>query len=257
MRSLRWSIIAVILCGIAAGFLFFCRTPRVLSVPVAGSPSVAPKAAAMSKNVFPSGETISFGVYSNIIKVGSGVLTYAGRDESREGVSQHARLRVETFSVNDTEDVYGSEDFKFPHKVERHVRLFGREELIKETYAAGNKSVLITKTTDGKASQTETISSDTPLENVLLLIYRLRNDPDMAVGKTYAVNLPTQKFELTVKSKTSLKVPLGRFPVFYIESKPSKYKIWLTDDPKRIPVRIQGLISFGMFYLAATSVETP
>ncbi|MFB3918652.1 MAG: DUF3108 domain-containing protein [Candidatus Velamenicoccus archaeovorus] len=257
MKFYRVLLVVFIVGAAAGGFLFFSPTPSVLLGPTEARPAAARKTADTTKTVFPARETISFGVYSNIIKVGSGVLTYAGRDESREGVSQHVRLRVETFSVNDTEDVYGSEDFKFPHKVERRVRLFGKQEAIEETYAAGSKSVLIAKTTDGKASQTETISSDTPLENVLLLIYRLRNDPDMAVGKTYAVNLPTQKFELTVKSKTSLKVPLGRFSVFYIESQPSKYKIWLTDDPKRIPVRIQGLISFGMFYLAATSVETP
>jgi hypothetical protein len=127
--------------------------------------------------------------------------------------------------------------------------------VIKETYAPGNKSVVISKSVNGQTEQSETISSERDLENVLLTIYGLRNDPQLAVGRTYAVNLPTQRFELIVKSKTSIKVPLGKFQVFYIESQPSKYKIWMTDDEKRIPVRIQGLVSFGMVYLAATAIE--
>jgi len=255
MRSFRWLIMAVILCGVAAGFLFCCRIPRASFVPATGRPSVAPKAVTMSKTVFPSGETISFGVYSNIVKVGSGALTYVGPVDNKGVVGQHVRLHVATLSVNDTEEVYGSGDFKLPYKVDRQLRLFGRDEVIKETYAPGNKSVVISKSINGQTEQSETISSERDLENVLLTIYSLRNDPQLAVGRTYAVNLPTQRFKLIVKSKTSIKVPLGKFQVFYIESQPSKYKIWMTDDEKRIPVRIQGLVSFGMVYLAATAVE--
>ena len=260
MKLLRIVVILMIVCG--AGFgLFFCgrsaSTPAMPTAKARGKPSAVQKAPVAVKTVFPSGETISFGVYSNIVKVGSGALTYAGVVEGHHDVWQHVRLHVETLSVNDTEEVYGSKDFILPHKVERYVRLFGRQEVIGEIYAPGNKSVTISKSTNGKAEPPETIASDSALENVLLMIYRLRNDPELAVGRTYAVNLPTQKFELTVKSKTSLKVPLGKFQVFYIESKPSKYKIWMTDDEKRIPIRIQGLVSFGMVYMAATAVETP
>lgn len=257
MKLFRIAVIVIIVCGSGLGLFFCARSSSAPATAAKKRYAAGPKAPSDAKTVFSTGETISFGVYSNIIKVGSGSLTYAGTVKNHQDVWQHVKLQVETLSVSDTDEVYGSPDFTLPHKVDRRVRLFGRQEVIGEIYASGNKSVTISKSTNGKAEPPETIASDSALENVLLLIYRLRNDPELAVGRTYTVNLPTQKFELTVKSKMSLKVPLGKFQVFYIESKPSKYRIWMTDDQKRIPVRIQGLVSFGMVYMAATAVETP
>jgi len=257
MKLLRIAFIVIIVCGAGFGLFFCARSSSAPATAFQERHAAGPGAPGAVKTVFSTGEKISFGVYSNIVKVGSGSLTYAGILKGPGDVWQHVKLQVETLSVSDTDEVYGSLDFTLPHKVDRRVRLFGRDEVIEEIYASGNKSVTISKSKNGQAEPPETITSDSALENVLLLIYRLRNDPALAVGRTYAVNLPTQKFELTVKSKMSLKVPLGKFQVFYIESKPSKYRIWLTDDQQRIPVRIQGLVSFGMVYMAATAVETP
>jgi hypothetical protein len=257
MKLLRLAIIVIIVCGSGFGLFFCVRTSSAPATVVQQRHTAGPKAPGAIKNVFSTGEKISFGVYSNIIKVGSGSLTYVGTIQGVQGVWQHVKLQVETLSVSDTDEVYGSLDFTLPHKVDRRLRLFGRDEAIGEIYAPGNKSVTISKSTNGKAEPPETITSDNALENVLLLIYRLRNDPGLAVGKSYTVNLPTQKFVLTVKSRMPLKVPLGKFQVFYIESNPSKYKIWITDDQRRLPVRIQGLVSFGMVYMAATAIETP
>jgi hypothetical protein len=77
----------------------------------------------------------------------------------------------------------------------------------------------------------------------------------MTVGKVYKIVLPTQRLDLIVKDIRRLRVPLRESEVFYIESVPAKYKIWLSCDKNKTPLRIQGLISVGSVYLAATNVE--
>ncbi len=206
-------------------------------------------------NVFLSNELIRFGVYSNGLKVGNGELVYNGVKETGGLKVQNINLKISTFSINDEEDVLGSLDFSSPVKVDRTLRIFGKLEAISEIYSLGKKSVSITKRVNNSAPQTQVLRSEEELGNVLLLIYRLRNDGSMKEGKVYKITLPTQKFELIVRDKRKVRVPLGTFEAFYLESEPAKYKIWLSNDSNKTPVRIQGLLPMGMIYLAATSVE--
>lgn len=215
---------------------------------------LAPKAAVERRAVvFPAGEKILFGVYSHGLKAGSGDLTYMGAGP--DGGLAHVRFRFNTLSVKDTEDVFGTPDFMYPVRAERHVSLFGQRETITESYADDHKSVLLRKTAGEKVREWSIVSQDS-LQNVLLMVYRLRNDAGLAVGKEYSVVLPTQTFFLKVKDKRALKVPLGRYDAFYIESSPAKYRIWISADEKRLPLRIQGLISVGSIYLAAVEVAS-
>jgi hypothetical protein len=227
----------------------------------AGSPVVmvsdtwiAPKAE-RPKNVFPDGERMSFGVYSNGIRAGEGEMFYAGIDPSSADPLQHLLFRVTTFSVKDEEDILGTIDFQAPVRVVRSVLVFGKEESIRETYAPDRKSVDIRKTVKGKGVEDHKIVTSKDLGNVLLLIYRLRNDLSLAIGQSYDINLPTQQFQLKVVDRRMLKSPLGRFETFYLESTPPKFKIWLKTTPDRLPLRIQGLIAGGMLYIATTNVS--
>lgn len=240
----------------AAGLVFFLSVSGYLPIPLARTKVLKSQPFLADKNfVFPPNEKIVFGVYSHGFKAGSGDLTYVGSETGQGRTLQHVRFRFNTLSVKDTEDVFGTEDFKYPVKVERHVTLFGRREEILESYSDDHKSISLRKTA-GEKKEESSMDSDQPVQNVLLMIYRLRNDKDLDVGKEYDIVLPTQKFLLKVKEKKTLKVPLGRFETFYIESTPAKYKIWISADEKRLPLRIQGLISFGSVYLAAVEVTT-
>ncbi|HAJ56571.1 MAG TPA: hypothetical protein DCL35_02250 [Candidatus Omnitrophica bacterium] len=210
---------------------------------------------ALPKNAFPDGERIKFGVYSTAIKVGSGELYYKGVSAVDGKKAQEIAFKVATFSVTDEDKIFGTLDFGSPLKVERKVRVFGRDEVISEVYASDRRSVTISKSVDGKAPETLEIKTAYELNNVLLLLYNLRNDQGLKVGKSYKITLPTQNFELFVKDIRRLKTPLGTFKAFYLESKPAKYRIWLSPEPGRLPLRIQGLVAGGMLYLVATEVS--
>ncbi len=221
-----------------------------------GSAQAPPEPQESVKESVFKGEVITFGVYSaGIFKVGSGRLELKGLIEEEGQACQHVDFKVNTLSVDDHETVIGRHDFALPVRVVRDIRVLGTDEDIVERYSADGRRVVIDKRVEGREPEQTQIGSERPLGNVLLLIYRLREDPGFAPGKTYDIVLPTMSFKLTVKEKRSLKVPLGNFDAFYIESVPKKYRIWLSDGPRRLPLRIQGLVAGGMAYLAATSVE--
>lgn len=211
----------------------------------------------ISRNAFKNKETIKFGAYSKGIKIGSGELIYLGTENLNNIEVQHIVLKVSTFSFVDKENIYGRLDFSVPVKVERNLRFLGRNESIIEKYSPDKRSVMITKRGEDGSSVIQEIKSDEEFGNVLLLIYRLRNDKDMNVGKIYKIVLPTQKFNLIVREKRRIKVPLGSFEAFFLESHPPKYKIWLSSGKEKTPLRIQGLIATGLVYLAAISVDGP
>lgn len=233
---------------------FVPKAPRAVSVNI--PVPVEPPAPIIPANVFPDGEKIQFGVYSNGLKVGSGELFYRGLQDEQGERLQRVLFQVSTLSVRDREDILGTIDFSVPVRVSRSVRLFGRDEVIQESYSSDHRHVQIRKSVDGKGAPDVNISSDKEFGHVLLFLYRLRNDDSLAPGKVYDVNLPTQRFKIKVIDTRILKSPVGRHQTFYLESSPPKYKIWLKTAPDRLPVRIQGLIGAGLMYLAATEVTT-
>ncbi len=254
MRKAVWVLIAV---AALAGVLVVMGNGRQEPAPVP-VPQEEPEAKAKVQESVFKGEVVSFGVYSGgIFKVGSGRLELKGLVEEEGEACQHVDFKVSSFSVDDHEVIIGRHDFSLPVRVVRDIRVFGRDEDIVERYSPDGRRVVIDKRVRDGESEETVIDSEQPLGNVLLLIYRLREDPDLAVGREYDINLPTTRFKLVVKEKKPLKVPLGRFDAFYIESEPKKYRIWLSADPRRLPLRIQGLVAGGMAYLAAVSVEPP
>lgn len=230
---------------------FGCFAGDYKSLPPSGRPQTG------EPNVFQTGERIKFGVYSTAIKVGSGELLYEGPVAKDGELLQHVVFKVSTISVRDEDSVYGSLDFARPVRVERSIRIFGKDELIGEKYAKDGRSVLISKSINGADPVDQTIASSEELGNILLLIYKLRNTNGLRDSGPFKIVLPTQTFELYVKNVRKIKTPLGLFNAIYLESRPAKYRIWLSDTPDRLPLRIQGLVAGGMLYLVATNVSNP
>jgi len=158
-------------------------------------------------------------------------------------------------SVRDKENVYGSQDFAFPHKVERELRIFGKDEKIGEIYSDDHRSVRISKAVNNTALPEQVLNGKGELSNVLLLLYFLRNDRTLAEGRIYKIVLPTQSFDLIVKDIRKIKTRIGLFDAYYLESKPAKYKIWLSTKPDRLPLKLQGLVAGGMLYLLVNEVS--
>ncbi len=231
-------------------FIFMCSADEKKKMPE----KTAVPSKTLADNVFKKGETIIFGVYSKGIKVGSGKMVYHGIKNVGGQDLQHITFNISTFSVKDEEDVFGSLDFSSPVVIYRDVHLFGRHEIIQEEYATDARSLKILKSINNKPVPEVVVHSKEPMTNVLLLIYSLRNEKTLKTGASFKIVLPTQAFELKVQSSRKIKVPKGSFDAAYLESYPSKYKVWLDSGKEKLPVRIQGLAAGGMMYLALVDV---
>ncbi len=210
---------------------------------------------APARYFFKDKETLIFNAYSNGIMSGEGRLVYHGVTELDNGRLQRVTLSVQALSMKDDEEIFGSEDFSAPVKVIRQVRVFGRDESIVETYAPDRKSVVIEKSVNGEARPALTLKTDYELGNLLLMLYRIRSSKEMNIGDSYRFSLPTQEFDLFIKAKRRVKVPMGTYDAFILESRPSKYVIWISVDEERIPLRIKGMVPLGLVYLAIAKVE--
>ena len=94
---------------ISALLLFFLSVGIFSFAPGSGQASMG-----RSENVFGANETVKFGVYSNGIKVGSGEISYKGLVDLNKNKAQNIILKVSTFSLQDKENVFSSEDFSSP-----------------------------------------------------------------------------------------------------------------------------------------------
>ncbi|MBI4247952.1 MAG: DUF3108 domain-containing protein [Elusimicrobia bacterium] len=106
-----------------------------------------------------------------------------------------------------------------------------------------------------------------PIHDILSSMYYMRNQ-DLKVGQEYIVDVNTkQNWPLVIKvhRKERLKVPAGDFDCFKIEpllreegifiQKGKKLVIWLSDDPRHIPVEMQAEVFFGHIKARLSKIE--
>ena len=147
-------------------------------------------------------------------------------------------------NFNDLEKIYCDPDTLLPIRVERDIKQLTSRERIVETYNQKNYTLAIKKT-KGRKVEELTLKSDSPIQNAILLPFFVRRIPDFHIGRTIKINLPQTKFEIKPVSIVTIRVPAGKFKAYYFESKPAKFKIWISKDERRIPLRIKGLGGFG------------
>jgi hypothetical protein len=156
--------------------------------------------------------------------------------------------------VNDVEKIYMDTKTFLPLKVERDVNVFGKKELITETYDAKG-SVKVTKIVGGKKTE-QTLKKKDPLDNIYCFIYRYRQNGKFEIGEKIRMNLPTKDVKFTVLKKDKLRIGDREHDVYFMQSVPKKYSIWF-DAEMRIPVRIDGAAGFGKTSMILESYEGP
>ncbi|MGE5309413.1 MAG: DUF3108 domain-containing protein [Deltaproteobacteria bacterium] len=204
--------------------------------------SVPPPAECPVRPARPSyvGERIEYEVKMGALKIGSAVFT---REEPAtiNGKEQDVfvfETRVVRFT--DTERIYADPETLLPLRVDRDISMWPRKERIVERYDQKNLQVTISKN-----GQTQEIKSDDHLNNAVLLPFSIRENPDLRAGWKIRVNLPTQKFEVTLVGTERVRVPGGEFDTYHFTSQPEKFEVWMTKDTAKIPVKIKGTSGLG------------
>lgn len=202
---------------------------------------------------FKNGERLTYDLKYKMVKVGKSVLTFRGEEVLKNKDVYHITFSTKIIGLKDIEEIYAEKNTFLPLEVHRTIKkakLF--TERIKEKYVPEDHRVDIEQ--KSFFSKTFSIKKDSPIHNAILLTYYYRKKKTFNQNEKLKVNLPTAKFELTFNGIETVKTPLGKYCAYAFSSYPSKFKVWLSTDSKRIPLKIENPSLMG-YSLIIKSIE--
>lgn len=248
-------VVLLVFLGISLGLFVFNRWELVEVAKAQDSQPM--NLAAQNTYVAPffENEKLSFQVNSMGFKAGAAVLFFEGRVKLNGKYAYRVKFDTSTFNVKDAEDIYADMETYLPIQVIRNLDVWGNKEDLLEDYdQVNNKVDIYSLKSDGQKVLKQTIQNDNHLENVMLMIYRLRIKEDFKVGDTFDLNFPTKKMKAKVSKIEKVTVPAGTFEAFAVVTTPSKFKFWLSADKKRLPLKIDGASGISRAVMLLTEI---
>jgi hypothetical protein len=235
-------------------------TPSAIIRPVAGeesscsSPYAAP---------FAAGERLEYSVKFGFIKAGQGYVEVLGRDTVRGREAWHTRFRVKggvpMYRVDDVLESWIDtgcfQSLRFVQQLDERGRTRERRfEMYPERLAFREND------------KPEERSAARPLDDGSFFFF-VRTQ-DLVVGETYEY---PQYFRpdrnpvvVRVVGRERISVPAGTFDTIVLQpviktkgifSEKGEARIWLTDDPSRVMVKMTAKVSFGTLTMSLTSLR--
>ena len=204
---------------------------------------------------FSIGETLEFDLKVNIIKAGHAKLQVIGEEVVDENQTYHIKYTVKSnryvdrlFYVRDQVDSWLDKNGLFTRKFMKYIR----EGSYRYKLEAKMNYIDSTLT-----SEDEVFQIDSEIRDPFSLFYYLRSIP-LKVGQKLSFktfdNGQFVDFHIIVHRKENVRVPAGRFRCLVIEpyrkgktlfKQKGDMRIWLTDDDRRLPVKIETKATFG------------
>jgi len=207
-----------------------------------------------SSTPFKNGERFTYEVRYNEIKVGRSTLTFNGEKDLDGQKVYHITFFTKIPSLKDTEEIYADKKTFLPIEVHRRIKKkIGFSDTRIEKYDQENFRVDISSNSKLR-SRTFSIERDSPIHNAILLAYYYRLKEVFDKNEKVRINLPTTEFEVMFKGIEMLKTPLGEYSAYVFTSDPPKFKLWLSADEKRIPLKIENPGTLG-YSLVIKSIE--
>lgn len=220
--------------------------------------TAAPAGPAPEKKVFclpfEKGEQLTFRVKYKGLSMGSSVLTFRGPMDLTGQAVYQITFNTAMPLVKDKEVLYADTKTFLPVRVERDIKQAGAFPLkISEQYDQERHKIDITK--KGKIAKSQmTIQKNSPVHNAILLSYFYRSLPEIEKQGDYPVTLPTTDFKVVYKGKEFVKTALGELHAHVFASIPAKFKLWISTDARRIPLKIENPGTLG-YSLEIQSIE--
>lgn len=203
---------------------------------------------------FSKGEKFIYDVRYKGLKVGSSVLTFHGEKDLGAKKAYHITFSTNIPSLKDTEELYADKDTFLPIEVHRTLKKrLGFGDRIKEVYDQENFRVDISSKSKLR-KKNFSIQKDSPIHNAILLAYYYRTQDTFNKGDKFDISLPTFDFEVTFNGIEEIKTPLGKFQAYAFTSDPPKFRLWLSADEKRIPLKIHNPSVLG-YSLVIKSID--
>jgi hypothetical protein len=260
--------------GVAAAGPAPASAPAAAPAPVVSLDAVAPR--------FVPGEAMTFevtfrGIEGGRARVAVGAPTLVdGRRVLALRASAESAGLVATFKeMRDDLTTWIDADSALPLRTESDANITGKAVQVKAVFAADRASAELEIT---RGEKTRTVKRVLPPAEVYdplgaLLVMRGLDAPDGARAVFYTLGgQRLWRTELTVAGREELRGPLGRFACVRLEGvstrlatnlkddtrkPPRRFSVWISDDARRLPLRITAHTELGDVNVIATSYEAP
>ncbi len=148
--------------------------------------------------------------------------------------------KTEILGFRDTEKIYSDSETMLPLRVEREISFWIREEKIVEEYDQKNHILTVTKYRGDRKISQQKIEKDGPIHNAVILLLLLRGEESFPPGWKMPVRL-LEDFTLEYKGIETITVQGKKFNAYHFRSSNRTFETWISDDERRIPLRIRGL----------------
>ncbi len=199
-------------------------------------------------------ETIHYSITQMGLKAGEADLAWVGPVAYKGKDTLLVTFKADGFNFLDEEKIYLDPVSYKPLFVERNLNVFGKKEKISEEYATAQGEIRVTKTIGAKVT-TQVLKKSGAIDNIYAFIYRYRHNGSFQVGDILDVNLPTKDLKIELVKRVALQVGAQEHDSFYMESKPSKYKIWFDSSDKKLPLRISGAMGVANTAMVMTDYK--
>jgi len=254
------------------------QKPEVKKEPVPASfvrdgryfhPWVAKTPIAGGKTLYPalwSGEEMQFGIHYTFIRAGTAYIKTVGVTDTDFGPAHMIETLANSAKVIDA--VFKVRDINYSWISVSDLSSYGYSQSIREgnyvrdewvTFDAAAGKFFGSKKKKGDAELLKG-TLDGPVQDMLTSLYYVRaRGRELSEGKsvTFDVNDGETTYPLIVKfiKKETVKVPAGKFNCIVVEPgfrkegifvpKGKSLKVWLTDDERRIPVKMETEVFIG------------
>jgi hypothetical protein len=155
-------------------------------------------------------------------------------------------LKYKALFVESTEKIYSDPESLLPCKIERTVsKLWGAKENITEEYDQKKFTVVIKKFKGKKLVNEQLLRSNGPIQNVILMLFYLRQNPGLKIGWTFTARVPAEfkpelvPMKLELVSIDQITVPGGNFQAYHFKSAPAKFEVWINKNNPQVPLKIK------------------
>jgi len=188
---------------------------------------------------FKEGERFLYEIRYKDIKIGEAVLTFNGESRLNGKKVYFVTCSTTLPSIKDAEDLYAETNTFLPVEVHRSIKKrFGFDDNITEIYDQRTFKVHISSKSKLR-SKSFSIQKSAPIHNAILLVYYYRSKKDFTKGERSKINLPTVEFEVLFDGVEHIATPLGEYEAYVFTSNPPRFKLWLSKDTHKIPLKIQ------------------
>jgi len=163
-------------------------------------------------------------------------------------------LRTKVLLVDDLEKIYSEPGSLLPLKIERSISKLWGKEYKTEEYDQKKFTVVMRRFKGKKLVKEQIIKAKGPIQNVILLLFFLRNNPELKVGWNFTVRVPAEfkpelvSIKLELVSIDQITVPAGKFQAYHFKSIPNKFEFWINKNNPQVPlkIKIKSIIDFGV-----------